>query len=376
MQASSGLYRWRLDQVRAVASYMVFTWHFIHTDQIVPIQEGHPTVWPLALLNLGYVGVSLFMALSGYLFASLTDGQEIQWGAFFRNRAMRLLPLLALVMVLAYGKEAYLGRADGVLGVWAWGWLLPTLPQGAWSLTVECHFYLLLPVILWLGRWDKRTWLGVVAFAMLLRTAVYLQGLSLEPLASATLLGRIDQFMLGMCAWHWRDHLKGRHVQVGVVLLAYSLWLTYLDHLGSPYATNFHRDLWWVGLTTVDGLAAAVAIAWYDVNDRNQLPSAMGRFVARIGQVSYSMYLLHMFWVWVVARWLHGHVLAMSNPEVAMVMATVVFLLSLPVAIASYKWVERPFLALRTPYRTPRVRGGAGVVEQPLADVTRAADAA
>ena len=101
MRSSSGEYFIALDHVRAVAAFLVVTWHFTHAATGYPIPfEFVPAVFPLALLDEGHTGVALFMTLSGYLFAKLLDGRKISFSAFLRNRALRLLPLLLLVIAL------------------------------------------------------------------------------------------------------------------------------------------------------------------------------------------------------------------------------------------------------------------------------------
>jgi peptidoglycan/LPS O-acetylase OafA/YrhL len=84
------------------------------------------------------------------------------------------------------------------------GLLLPGMPQGGWSIVVELHFYLLLPLLLWSVRRWRYAPLVVVAFALVLvlRISLAKLGFAIETLAYYTLLGRIDQFGLGILAFH------------------------------------------------------------------------------------------------------------------------------------------------------------------------------
>src|SRR2546426_4916546 len=101
MKSSSGEHFIALDHVRALAAFMVIAWHFTHGTQGYPVPfEGAPVVFPLALLDEGHTGVALFMTLSGYLFAKLLDGKAIDYLAFLRNRVLRLLPLLFVVILI------------------------------------------------------------------------------------------------------------------------------------------------------------------------------------------------------------------------------------------------------------------------------------
>ncbi len=95
MRSSTGLYVSRLDHVRAAAVFLVYCWHFVHVH--VPF-ETVPDFFFLSLLEEGYAGVALFMTLSGYLFAKIMDGRSIDLAPFYRNRFLRLVPLLAVVL--------------------------------------------------------------------------------------------------------------------------------------------------------------------------------------------------------------------------------------------------------------------------------------
>jgi peptidoglycan/LPS O-acetylase OafA/YrhL len=94
----------------------------------------------------GHTGVALFMTLSGYLFAKLLDGKDINYVSFIWNRALRLLPLLPLLLfvIAIVGIRDYfykdLNTVDNLERI-AKGLILPTLPNGGWSITVEFHFF-------------------------------------------------------------------------------------------------------------------------------------------------------------------------------------------------------------------------------------------
>lgn len=167
MRSRSGEHYLALDHVRALAAFCVFSWHFAHGVEPTgyPVAfEGAPAIFPLALLDEGHTGVALFMLLSGYLFAKLLDGRSIDFAGFLWNRALRLLPPL-LLAVLAVGlRNAWHGNdiAGYAASIFAGMWR-PTLPRwcrlniGGWSIAVEFHFYLLLPLLLALLR--RSQWL-------------------------------------------------------------------------------------------------------------------------------------------------------------------------------------------------------------------------
>lgn len=107
MRSTTGAYYEALDHVRALAAFLVFAWHFVHTDGIVPYASV-PANPLLSLFEEGHVGVGLFMTLSGYVFAKLIDGRVVRIVPFLWNRAIRLLPLLAFVFLLVLAHDLLL----------------------------------------------------------------------------------------------------------------------------------------------------------------------------------------------------------------------------------------------------------------------------
>lgn len=176
MKSSTGVHYVALDHVRALAAFMVVVWHFAHATTGYPVPFEHvPAFFPMALLDEGHTGVALFMTLSGYLFARLLNGKSIVFSAFVWNRVLRLLPLLALVVLIAGVKELLYSRslveyARLVVG----GLVMPSLPNGGWSITVEFHYYLLLPLLLWAQGRTPWALPAAVVGAVALRLGIFL----------------------------------------------------------------------------------------------------------------------------------------------------------------------------------------------------------
>ncbi len=152
-----------LDGLRALAVLAVIAYHL-----------------GLAWAPGGMLGVGVFFTLSGYLITDLLLSQHeatgrLQLADFWRRRARRLLPALAVLLVVIAAWVTLLDRPElsalrGVVfaaagNVTNW-WLIaqhssyfaqfgPPSPLGhLWSLAVEEQFYLVWPWLLWLGlRW-------------------------------------------------------------------------------------------------------------------------------------------------------------------------------------------------------------------------------
>lgn len=355
MKSSSGAHYLALDHVRALAAFLVFTWHFLHGGNGSPVRFDELPLIPFAMLDEGHTGIALFMTLSGYLFAKLLEGKRIDYGAFLWNRVLRLLPLL-LVVIAIVGIGKWLARRDmaGYLADLRDGLLLPTLPNGGWSIAVEFHFYIILPALLWMLGRSKWLAVALLAAAIGLRTLLFSLEGEVQQLAYWTLAGRIDQFVMGMLFCHLRSRLAHRHGVIAVVVAAFMSFYWYFDLRGGFYHFPSYPSAspLWIIIPTVEALAYASLIAWYD-SSFSPPDRGVSRFVGRIGEYSYSIYLLHFFVVFHAAELVDQYVMDISNFYLACGWSLVVFMLMMVPGYLSYRFIESPFLRLRKRYARP-----------------------
>jgi len=166
-----------LDGLRAVAVTLVVLFHL-----------------GAGLLPGGYIGVDVFFPISGFLITALLLRERVASGSvdvvqFWKRRIRRLLPALALVVLVCcaaafvLGGDLLVGLGRQVLGAstFSYNWLAiadgasyldattPELLRNLWSLAVEEQFYLVWPLLvvaLWLVP-SRRFRLGfVVAVAV------------------------------------------------------------------------------------------------------------------------------------------------------------------------------------------------------------------
>jgi len=201
------------------------------------------------------------MTLSGYLFAKLLDGKRIKYGEFLWNRFLRLAPLLFFVLIISglYLCSKGIPASYYCLQIIR-GLIFPTLPGACWSITIEFHFYLLLPILLYLGRKSKYSLFLIICCAILLRLFLYNETGQIQHLAYSTIFGRIDQFLFGMIAFQLRAYIIGRHFLVIGGFTAFSLFFWYFDKAGGFFNTpsDTSNQLVWVYLPTLEGLAYAL----------------------------------------------------------------------------------------------------------------------
>jgi len=345
LKSTTGKYYIGLDHIRALAAFIVFTWHFIHVNNG---KFADPPTFPLSLLTEGHTGVSLFMVLSGYLFAKLLGGKNIIYKQFIWNRFLRLAPLLFFVVLIVGIREYFSGQdmvsyAESILH----GLVRPSLPNGGWSITVEFHFYLLLPLLLFLTNKWKYSLLLFLVLVIVLRVFLYQKIGEMQTLSYWTIVGRIDQFLLGILAFQFRNNIANKHFIVLLVLLMFLCFYWYFDSMGGYYKTTSSSI--WIYMPTIEAVAYCLLIAWYD-NSFEHSTGKISQFIASIGTYSYSIYLLHFFFVFKMSNIIHYHIVDLSNIHLAMLFSVFCFLLMVPISFLSYKFIELPFLKFRTKY--------------------------
>jgi len=357
MRSSSGAHYIALDHIRALAAFMVFTWHFIHAGNSYPIPLSYvPDFFLSSLLDEGHTGVALFMTLSGYLFAKLLDGKSINYMAFLWNRALRLLPLLAIVILVA-GFLHY--KAGGDLQKYALpiakGAILPTLPNGGWSITAEFHYYLILPIFLWMLRKSRYLPLSILVAAIALRLLIHHQYGEVQTHAYWTIVGRIDQFAIGMLMFQFRSAIAHRHILALAVIGCFGAFFWYFNLNGGFFQNPTYpsSNMLWIVFPTIEGLAYALLIAWYE-SSFSLSNTGISKFIGRIGEYSYSIYLLHFFVVFTASKVVHNLIMDISNFYLACLWSLLVFLMMVPIGYLSFRFIESPFLKLRMRYIIPQ----------------------
>ncbi len=350
MKSSTGEYFVGLDHVRALAAFLVFTWHFSHFN------DGHLTsspVFPFSIFLEGHVGVALFMTLSGYLFAKLLNGRRIIFSAFIWNRALRLFPLL-IVAFLIEGLMRWNGGSpmQPYLGQLLRGFVFPVWPNGGWSIAVELHFYFILPLLLRASENRPQMILLVVLVFLLGRYIYWREFGQVQTLAYWTIVGGIDQFAFGIFAFNCRGLIRGKHALAAIVCVLVLAFIWYFDTLGGFYGIGGYptRNPIWIVYPTIVGAGFAFLVAWYDgsFKFRNQ---GLSGLVAKIGACSYSIYLLHFFVVFDVASFVDENLFALTDPLVTTGASVLTFLAFTPVAYASFKFIELPPMAWKLPYQ-------------------------
>ncbi|WGK94634.1 MULTISPECIES: acyltransferase family protein [Flavobacterium] len=163
-----------LDHLRAFAILYVFLFHYFI------LSEGQPQ-WLPDIAKFGWTGVDLFFVLSGFLISSqlffqIKQGQNISLKQFFLKRFFRIIPVYLVSLGLYFGFP-FFREKESLPPLWKFLTFTQNLGLNlkdfgtfshAWSLCVEEHFYLILPLILILFQlikcFKESYWLLIALF--------------------------------------------------------------------------------------------------------------------------------------------------------------------------------------------------------------------
>ena len=360
-----------LTGLRAPAAFAVFVYHM---QWMAPGLRAGGNVAAADLLDRvalrGYVGVSFFFILSGFVLTWSRQSRDTA-PSFWWRRAVRLYPNHVVTWLLAAGLIAIgvAARPPALAGL-ANLLLLPhVLVPGAewtvmndpsWSIEVEAFFYLLFPAlvpgILRSGVPALRRMavlMAAITIGMPLLVVVAGQGSNdgLWRILYFFPVPRLPEFVLGMALGMLaaRDALPHVDVRLGWFAAAAGLALCTVAPIPFTFAA-----------TTL--LPFALLIVAYAQHDRADGPSRLsGRTWVHFGLASYAFYAFHQLVVRTVEHASGDRSLSLGD---AALLTLVSFALALAGAEALYRLVEHPssrFLRNRGP--RPRVGRSTPVAE-------------
>ncbi|MDB5933015.1 MAG: acyltransferase [Massilia sp.] len=331
--------------------------------------------------RIGWVGVDLFFALSGYLignqiFAAMRSPQGLSLGHFYGRRLLRTLPNFYAVLALYFLWPRFRGHQDLRP---LWEFLTFTLNinfepgtafSHAWSLCIEEQFYLLLPacaLLIAMGRRSLRWAWGavIVAFAagLLVRGVLWTELVdgAARPLNHYykyiyySSFCRFDELVAGVALallknYHadaWRRLTAHGDVALacGAALTALTFRLFLADHYGFAM-TVVGYPLLALGFA----LLIVAALSQRSLLRATRIPGA-----GRLAVWSYAIYLTHKQ-VCILA----AEPLAARGFEAdSLVAIGVSLVLSVLSGWLLYRLVETPFMALRDRYLPSNLRRSA-----------------
>jgi peptidoglycan/LPS O-acetylase OafA/YrhL len=347
----------RLNHLRFFAAVLVVLYHFYHSA--VPLEARGKNV----LLNViaeGSSAVGLFFVLSGFIFGLIGYEKKIRYFDFLWSRIIRIYPLylFALLILMASHRGRYASGDFALL-------LFPVFDTGAlpglpgfgqlWTVGVEFQFYLIFPFLAaFVVRNGYRYLFGLLLLVISVRLLYYTELGSARDISYWTLLGRIDEFVLGIgSAWLFvkkRDFFSHplHLVLAGAAALAAVQWLV---AWGGYF--NGVNSMLWVVWPTIAGVVSSYLLLSY-VSCRIRLPTLLDGSLDKLGSLSFSIYVMHSFAMYWTIKYAAGLRLA----ERTDLNATLVGLLvCVPAAVilswGTYHLIEKQFFVFRRKYTEP-----------------------
>lgn len=365
------------DPLRGVLCLIVVGWHLtVAAAQVT----GHGVASPGLRHELGVAGppiltlsiaVWFFFVLSGYLISGpfvralvRGDGRRPRLGAYARNRILRIVPgywFFVLVTLLVVGTR---GDSSGHLGlffvfghVYDQGPFTERMVQ-AWTLDVEMVFYAAVPLLLLpgaallRGRGTPWTRAGLLLAGLAIVTALsILMGVQGPGAGGRVVPGSAWAFAPGVALATVeplvRDRFRGRTAgrQLAWALVAAGIaafvLLVYRVEPGPGVLRNL---LTWACCTSL--VAAPLVWQWTTGGCWRALDN---RLLHWVGIRAYGIYLVHVLLIFELRPLVEQ---AGSTWAAIALVLPLLLLLACTAGALSYRFVERPFLDRRLPWRT------------------------
>ncbi len=288
-----------LDLLRTVACLGVFGHHLPER-----FRYGLGAVW----CNGGWVGVDLFFVLSGFLVSGLLFREHkkrgtLSVGRFLTRRALKLYPafyfFLAVSVAETYMRDAFWPAATLSEAAFITNYYPPHIWSHTWSLAVEEHFYLALPILFWClyraNRVDPFRYLPAIFIALAI-TCLTLRSMNTELVTTrpGAISGmthfRMDSLFcgvtLGWAVYRYPHFLK--HVRPW----RWVLFFAGCACLSPAFFDGVSKSDYMVTAGfTVNYLGSGMIVLW-GLTAGEYGP--LGNLLAAIGAYSYSIYLWHL----------------------------------------------------------------------------------
>lgn len=331
-----------LTSLRFVFAIMVFGAHGYVVDDFF---SAH-------FFKEGFVGVSFFFVLSGFIIAynyqHKLEENKIGKRIFWVARFARVYPLHGLTLFVA----AVLGNCVMASGVMDWlvhfltsltltNAYIPredyffSFNSPSWSLCCEQLFYFCFPFLIPFAKNYKR-----LLYAFVLAAVVVVIGMNLTPQENikgywyVNPVTRFPDFILGMLLFRLYEYMKAKKISSRqgsvmeiVSVVVFMVFYVYASEIPKVYRYSCY---YWVPVAMV-----LVSFAL----QKGALSKALNnRLMITGGEISYSFYLIHLFILQSYAEWQRSADFKIEWYLSVPVLFCVIILLS----ILSYRYFEKP----------------------------------
>lgn len=313
----------RLPAITSLRFFAAFHVALFHMNEMGAI-TGPP--WLKTFAGIGYVGVSFFFVLSGFILVYTYAGRNIVLGEFWQTRFARIYPAYLFSLLLSFPffyfgamkmhipffafSEHHFALSSVLVLVLLQAWIPPAAlawNSVAWSLSVEAFFYAIFPSAL--TRFSKlsRTALWtIIPACWIAGLAVSVGYLATRPPGAAYVsstdwsgavqfvkffpLVRLPEFLMGMaCGFLFLR--SDRNSRLALPLVGLGL-------LGVAAVTVASKFVPYLVVHTAMSGPAFAALVYGIALEPKWAAWLNNRLLVLFGNASYSFYLLHTMFVW------------------------------------------------------------------------------
>ncbi len=314
-------------------SYLTTAGEYPGIDALRALAVSAVVLFHFQWLPFGWIGVDLFFVISGFLIGGIIIDKagigQFSMIDFYRNRALRILPVYYAIIALCYffkrdssGLDAVALRSIATAAAFlqtAGPYFFPNqfvlnhayIPGGSWSLAVEEIFYIFAPILLLFL-------LGALSKLLDVARALFIIALAAIPVRFymtknfmpddpnwhfASFLqfhSRYDELLSGViCALLVRSVVDLKRLSHGFVVAVVVLIAIFLAFLSSHpiylrQPAMLTRDTVWLPtLLGAAGAASVLGFYWRPVKSR---------VIIALARLSYPLYLMHILVAEVVMR--------------------------------------------------------------------------
>lgn len=338
-----------IQALRGMAALSIVIFH------LIPIEEkygGVKTILPF-FVQVGRLGTDLFFVISGFILVVIARGKHkslAEAGKFLFRRVTRIYPTYLfytlLVLVVFFIQPTWVNSSQGnQFDLWASLFLLPsdTLPlvMVAWALVHFMYFYILFSLIILffseknLGIIVLIWGLGVIFLNMTMKTHSPTLDVITHPVTIEFISGCL------LAVFYYKTNLIIKNNSL-LILGVFAVALAVYGYLSYYQATGMIKPIgWWRPL--LQGLPATMIVFSLVYAERNGY-SLHNSLLAKVGNVSYSIYLSHVLTLSAV-----GRVWSLFSTDKVwdnFVMLPILIIAVVIVGFLSYRFVEEPLIKL------------------------------
>jgi len=321
----------KLNSLRGLAALIVVLSHYSNVTNLLDGKLGH---------GAGQLGVMLFFLLSGFLMSHLymdRDFSSFEVNNFIMARIARVIPLFIIVVLISYALQ--------MLELRGYFFNIPSIPilfshvvflSGTsilWTIPAEIQFYILFVFLWWLQKTKE---IGLYIFMMISFLIIALSdfprpaGSFMDIPYDFVLLRSLPYFFSGVLfgKLYTKRQLFFRYSNSAFILSLSFILLLYPGIFSMLFGYNHGK---WQDIGVLVSLSLVFFVVVFLVPDSNRLlANRVGDF---LGNISYSLYLLHMPILVIVRE------LAIDQPGIFLV---IYLMISFIVSYLSYLLIERP----------------------------------